>query len=167
MKPAGSPPVSDKKSPAIEQRMLAAMRGRTSPTVPLLSMREVPQLREAPVALGEFLTERGRVLAGITPRARRRPPRSPYFAMEFSFDVDLCRVDRLDAARHVAPEYTAEQLYSRKRMADHWLRTGRLALHQLGGWPWALAPEGRLGRAWWNNERYWRALDEWATRDAE
>jgi hypothetical protein len=44
---------------------------------------------------------------------------------------------------------------------DRWRNDGRAFLAQLGGWPWALVPAGRLGRVWWRDQCFSKALDEW------
>ena len=44
---------------------------------------------------------------------------------------------------------------------DRWRNDGRAFLAQLGAWPWALTPDGRLSRVWWRDQRFSRALGEW------
>ena len=39
---------------------------------------------------------------------------------------------------------------------------GRRVLAELGAWPWAVAPDGRLPRDWRDDERYVAALAAWA-----
>lgn len=48
-----------------------------------------------------------------------------------------------------------------RKTIDRWRNDGRAFLAQLGAWPWALASKGRLGRVWWREVRFARALSEW------
>ena len=57
-------------------------------------------------------------------------------------------------------DYLGSQTATKKTI-DRWRNDGRAFLAQLGAWPWALTPDGRLGRAWWRDQRFSEELTAW------
>jgi hypothetical protein len=49
------------------------------------------------------------------------------------------------------------------RTIERWRDDGRRSWADLGAWPWALTPHGKLSRVWWRKPEYADALRRWAT----
>ena len=103
--------------------------------------------------------------ASIASSALMRREGLPAWSIEAARDHDLRGKSYIEIAKGL--EYDDWQFAhpERSRATEQRVSSGRQLLHDLGAWPWAVSPKGRLPARWWEEERFTRALAFWA-RDA-
>jgi hypothetical protein len=96
-------------------------------------------------------------LAPGPPRGRRRRGAAP--ALQAAFMLDL------EGLTHRQLADSGLLPFSTERAARQHVRDGRFVAAELGLWPWAVVGGQALARHWWIDDRFARALGEWAMRE--
>ncbi len=142
--------------------------------VPLVAVADPAAEAAFEEALGEATD---RTAGESVPRARRgQPKRNVYVAAEVAYMLDvegrLPFTEPANVTAALLPEPSRDTVRGyldpalaitrdegwRSITLRRWRDDGRRVLAAVGGWPWALAPDGRLERSWYRDPRYLAAL---------
>jgi hypothetical protein len=158
-------------SPDLEQRVCCAIR----PGLRVVEVvTQVPQLGDAD--LSQFYDARWAAVTGASVQVRPgQPKRNIFMAGEVAYMADIELRPRIlqasgaegfDILSYTAPHLllrpTDDDLAGPQRTLQRWVADGRKTLHDIGAWPWALVPEGRLPEEWWREQLFQDALDQWS-----
>lgn len=122
----------------------------------------VPIFAELALASGSRLSDRSRsLLSG--PRWGRNGANVLRVECATSHDLASIPVVQLSRAQGWKDHEDHAGRPAGASSAKRAVREGRLLLHQLGAWPWAHAPRGRLHEypSWWEDDRFLTPLRTW------